>query len=425
MGRSLIVGLLATSILAAPVPKENDEARMKRLYGTPHDPEADCTFTPSGESLRITVPPNLRLLNPRYNLSAPRVWREVHGDFTATVRVSFTIRKPGPPQHEEATEIYAGGGLVVWADSENFLTLTRDENGGEPGEQFRVAINEQGKASGDAYGSETAGSGYLRLQRKGTELFASYSTDGKTWEKKWSYDPDWPDALMIGVFAENSFGVPFEAVFDEYALTVPVPTESEARMKRAYGTVRDPDKGTEFTLVGDTLRLIVSKEPRLLGRSSGLYNAPRVSRVVRGDFTATVRASFPVRKSAPKHEGMTEGLTGGGILAWINRENYVLITREDRGSGEPEEWFRGDVYRGGGINGWAHATKAAGSGYLRLQRKEKELIASYSTDGKTWKGNWSYDVDWPDELKVGVVAENSSGVPFEIAFDDYTLTVTK
>ena len=79
MSRSLIVGVLMAPVLvAAPVPKDDTDAgRMQRIYGSVHDPDKGAEFKPSGNSLRIIVPEEQRLLSAWHKVSnAPRVWRE-------------------------------------------------------------------------------------------------------------------------------------------------------------------------------------------------------------------------------------------------------------------------------------------------------------------------------------------------------------
>lgn len=223
MSRYLIVGLLSTSVLvAAPVPKEDDFGRMRRIYGTVHDPDKGTEFKPSGDTLHVVLPRQYRLLDAwRGATNAPRAWREVRGDFTVTVRVSFPIRPEVPARQSNHFEVRAGGGLVVWADPDNFLTVARDEQlfGKKLGERFRGERRVAGRARTDAEQVATAPSGHVRVERKGKAFEASYSADGKKWEQLCSFEADWIDTPKVGVFAENNYEAPFEIVFSEYKLT--------------------------------------------------------------------------------------------------------------------------------------------------------------------------------------------------------------
>jgi hypothetical protein len=220
-----VVALVAAAVGvlgAAPVPKENDQARMMRVYGTVHDPDKGTEFIPVGETLRLLVSREMRQLSAWDRVfNAPRVWREVRGDFTVTVRASFHIRSEVPARHERVKEGRACGGLVAWADSDQFLTLTRDERAidNKLAEFFRVELLDKGSAYTRAEQTAVDGAGYLRLQRDGKTMTGRFSRDGKKWNDVWSTEVEWGDALKVGVVAENTFKAPFEVVFDHYTLT--------------------------------------------------------------------------------------------------------------------------------------------------------------------------------------------------------------
>jgi hypothetical protein len=99
----MLLGCAPLVAFAAPVPKEDDAARMLRIYGTAHDPDEGTEFKPSGDTLRVVVPKEPRLFKRWGNVcNAPRAWRDVRGDFTATVRVSFPIRAAVPVDYPGA-----------------------------------------------------------------------------------------------------------------------------------------------------------------------------------------------------------------------------------------------------------------------------------------------------------------------------------
>lgn len=222
MGRLLIAGLLTTSVLAAaPVPKD-ETGRIARVYGAVHDPDKGAEFRNAGDTLHVSVPVGPRLLVPAHQvLNAPRVWREVKGNFTVTVKVSFHVRSKVPAVHEDAFASRAGGGLVVWRDDAHALTLTREERAsdGTPDEYFRSECHTKGSVSGSADATAPGKSGYLRVLRWEKGLVCSYSLDGKKWKPLGSYVAEWGETLKVGVVAENGFKGPFEVAFDEYTLT--------------------------------------------------------------------------------------------------------------------------------------------------------------------------------------------------------------
>jgi regulation of enolase protein 1 (concanavalin A-like superfamily) len=223
MGRFLAAWLLmpAALVTAAPVPKD-DAGHVRRVYGVTHDPDKGAEFRNSGGALIIGVPPGPRLLaSSGTHLNAPRVWREVRGNFAVSVRVSFVVRPAVPPKFADLYESRAGGGLVLWRDADNFLTLTRDEreSEGKPGEYFRSQWAHGPSGASLADYRAPGRSGHLRAERRGKTVECSYSTDGKKWTPLGSYTTEWPDAIKVGVVAENGFKAPFEVAFDQYTLT--------------------------------------------------------------------------------------------------------------------------------------------------------------------------------------------------------------
>jgi regulation of enolase protein 1 (concanavalin A-like superfamily) len=220
---ALLLGAAATAG-AAPVPKDDEVARVWRLYGTPHDPDKGTEFKPDRGTLHVIVPAEHRRLDAvNRTANAPRVWRDVRGDFTAVVRVSFPIRAEVPPKHLNRVSGFASGGLVVWVDDENFLTVTRAESdfNNKPGERFHGEFRAAGNVRTVTERTESKQSAYLRVQRKGKVFEGSYSSDGKTWEILDSHEAAWPEVLKVGVVAENNYKAPFEVVFSEYTITKP------------------------------------------------------------------------------------------------------------------------------------------------------------------------------------------------------------
>jgi hypothetical protein len=232
--RAVFAALLVAPVAAAPIPKEDDAARLRRLYGVPVDPDKDCTFEMVGEKLRIKVPGKHHSLHPNPGLfNAPRVAKEVEGDFSATVRVAFPIRPSPGPEADQHAQAFATAGLVAWAEDGETVRLVRKEYRlrVRQGECFDRTWSWVGPKKGKGYngfssafdvkGSE---SGWVRLGRSGQKLTAAYSRDGKEWTADSSADGvelGWGGKVKVGLIAENGYSAAFEAVFDEYTLTVP------------------------------------------------------------------------------------------------------------------------------------------------------------------------------------------------------------
>ncbi len=233
----LLVFLLAPLAIAAPIPKENDAARMTRIYGVKSDPTETATFNMLGDKLRITTPAwadlatmprNARGLvidrtrslpdfGPRWT---PRVWQELPGDFTLVVRVGFPGANNKPPQESYGR----GAGLVIWADSGDHFALVRHAKTQPLASEFVQTLYRYPgsyRTGGNSLNLDAGDPLFLRLVRDEQIVTAAYSKDGKTWE---SFSPDgveWKKPVNVGVYVKNLSDAPFEAVFDEYKLTVP------------------------------------------------------------------------------------------------------------------------------------------------------------------------------------------------------------
>ncbi|MBA4062147.1 MAG: hypothetical protein C0501_00245 [Isosphaera sp.] len=227
MLRVLLAALVvAPVVLAAPVPKEDDAARMVRIFGTRDDPDKDCTFEMAGDRLRVKIPAKHHSLSQRFQ-NAPRVWREVAGDFTAVVRVTFPVRPAADLEADEFSVPYATAGLVAWASDEGYCQVLREERvlNGESREAFERLLWVRKTPKAAVGGISPAGqkppdAAFLRLARDGKTLKSAHSRDGKGWTEHGAVEVGW-GAVKVGVMAENGYKAPFEVTFDEYTLTVP------------------------------------------------------------------------------------------------------------------------------------------------------------------------------------------------------------
>ncbi len=216
--------------LAAPVPKDDDAARLARTYGAKSDPARDATFDLTGDVLRIQIPKRQPPARTRQPLgqefpefaptSAPCVWRDVQGDFTATVRVAFPLTFA----KTNAESGLRAAGLVVWVSEKEHLVLARVEwVNGKAKEMFYLSYKgESGHTSEGDNQDPVANSGFVRLERRGEQVSGSYSRDGKEWTKfLFTKTLKTAEPIKVGVYATHATDGPFEATFDQYSLSVP------------------------------------------------------------------------------------------------------------------------------------------------------------------------------------------------------------
>lgn len=242
----LFVG--APLALAAPPPPEDDAARIRRIYGTLSNPNRDASVSLEGTKLRINLPaqteypsPNVGNLQDPVALRAARgaavravdrqdprpegaacVWREVTGDFTVVVRVSFTLRTETPNGSTLTTPRAAG--LVIHAAANDHVGIARVEDAARQrsGEGVRLGYTHAGRVRRAQARPSDEGAGlYLRLKRDGQNLTAAYSRDGKVWDEFFPDEVEWPATVKVGVYAKNYATVRFAPAFEEYHITRP------------------------------------------------------------------------------------------------------------------------------------------------------------------------------------------------------------
>jgi regulation of enolase protein 1 (concanavalin A-like superfamily) len=228
---ALLAAIFASAAaVAAPVPRDAAARELARIYGTKSDPNRDANFELAGAVLRVRIPKHESPLVAIIQLgqefpnfaptNAPRVWRDVWGDFTATVRVAFPLTFA----KTKAESGLRAAGLVVWASEKEYLVSARLEwVNGKPKEMFCLShASETGPAVECDNQNPVGNAGFVRLERRGDRVTGSYSRDGKEWATFLlvkTFKTTGP--LKVGVYATHATDSPFEATFDQYSLTEP------------------------------------------------------------------------------------------------------------------------------------------------------------------------------------------------------------
>jgi regulation of enolase protein 1 (concanavalin A-like superfamily) len=216
-------------------PHPEPDGKPLGTWGMAIDPDGDCQILDKGTALEISVPNTHHDLNADNDkLNAPRVMREVTGDFTMTVKVIGTF-KPGTKSTNPKAVPYIGAGIVVWQDSDNYVFLGR------------AAINRNGKISEFAafeereWGSRGAlnnrgidpGGVYLRLERRNNRLLGYTSKDGRSWSRLDPMEPTYPSTLKVGLYAINGCTEPISVQFDNFQFTEGAATpKAKAKARR-------------------------------------------------------------------------------------------------------------------------------------------------------------------------------------------------
>jgi|GEM_PF-7049283 len=230
MSRAALPALLlgaAVVACAAPIPKENDIARMHRIYGAPADPKDDARFEMYGDALRVFSPARkLQATGSPWtptSVGASRVWQPMTGDFTVVVRVSFNLRKA---KEQEVWWWPRVAGVVVWVDEKNHFAMFRCEELAnrlvgkqEVREAFQSILTHPRTVRTSTGQLQNSGNAaFLRVKRIGKLVFGAYSRDGKKWNEFIPDDVEWGDTVKVGVYVKHFSETAFETVFDQYTL---------------------------------------------------------------------------------------------------------------------------------------------------------------------------------------------------------------
>jgi regulation of enolase protein 1 (concanavalin A-like superfamily) len=215
--------LVLASLIAAA-----DPPRQIAGWGRVIDPDGDCKVTLEDEKLRIEVPGNTHDLSVELKLlNAPRVLRDIDGDFIAFVRVTGDLRPGNTPTVENRLP-YNGAGLLLWQDDANYFRLERAaifrDGGVFPYVNFELRKNGVDETSdGTDAPNEPI---WLRLERRRGSIFGAFSTDGKEWIPAGSLDGEMQGKVRLGVAAINTTTDPYTAQlqgFEVYVKEQPKP----------------------------------------------------------------------------------------------------------------------------------------------------------------------------------------------------------
>ena len=193
-------------------------AREKGTWGDAVDPDGDCKFElePREDKVRIIVPGKTHILSAEIGrVNAPRILRDIKGDFDVSVRVAGTSH-PGGKATTTVYPPYHGAGLLIWQDQENYvrLEIAADLQHGKARPYVNFEYRKDGALAASSGIMNTDGSNHLRLKRRGDEIYASFGPDGVRWTSFSPLTAKLNDRLKVGVSAINSSTKPLTAEFE-------------------------------------------------------------------------------------------------------------------------------------------------------------------------------------------------------------------
>ncbi len=198
-------------------------------WGTIIDPDADSYIVATPEMLRIVLASGGHDLwygredeTKRYN--APRVLREVQGDFVARVKVTATWL--GAPT--ESGSYTRAAGLLIYESDQHYLRHERNRfmSGEQPGvvwswlpplyDRSEQRISQWKSSRDDIFLGEST---WLLMQRIGQTVHTWISHDGEDWKHTGTHETSFPDAVQVGLLAHGLSSEKYAITFEHFRLT--------------------------------------------------------------------------------------------------------------------------------------------------------------------------------------------------------------
>ena len=183
------------------------------------DPMGDCDHSLDAHPgwLRISIPESSRhdLYSGSHNFDAPRLVREVNGDFVIETKLSTSAAR-------------GEGGLLVWKDYRNNVRFERGVH--FPNELF-FAAHVNGAYMHRARDYVKGDPIWLRLERSGSTFRAFYSLDGAEWHlmaRTYSIASTPPERMVTtdeGMESLKETDLTFQPVTGSVEMTVPGPLQ--------------------------------------------------------------------------------------------------------------------------------------------------------------------------------------------------------
>lgn len=219
--------MAASTVLAAPAP-----VPFKTGWDQPVDPYHDCKFVIKDGTLTIELPGADHDLDPkRGQFNAPRLLRDIEGDFLMQVRVRGTFC-PSAKSTVDGKEPSVAAGLVVIPEDNHCLRLeyvvTREGDGVKTHEG--ILMRGEHVWNTEEWGIHTDMKNwprgtelkqfYLRMERRGDSISLRVNTDDRGWKHGSTVIgiPHLPAKLKVGLAAYSTSTEPFKPTFDEFKL---------------------------------------------------------------------------------------------------------------------------------------------------------------------------------------------------------------
>ena len=209
-----------------------DSDQAPSTWGTVIDPSGDCQITTSNGTLTVAVPGSDHALCIEMGrTNAPRILREVSGDFAAQIKISAKFAT-APASLVTGRRPYQSAGLLVWQDSGTYVRfeLAHMMVGDQTMDFASLELRRDGLFEIPGYaethplqGSEV----FLRIERHGDQITASESSNGAEWKPVGSLTLSLPKGIQVGVSVGNNTSSAVTVEFSDF-LVSPVENSNQS-----------------------------------------------------------------------------------------------------------------------------------------------------------------------------------------------------
>jgi regulation of enolase protein 1 (concanavalin A-like superfamily) len=436
--------LLTCIVLAAPAPDP-----FVAGWGNPIDPDRDCRIIRGNGALTIVMPGGDHDYDTvRERLNAPRLVRELEGDFEIQLRLRIDSRPSAKSTVKGQPSFVAAGFLVIIPDTfyENFVRLQyglAGEGAGKYGFASQLSRELRGGPGNGAYDERwpkwpfktEPEYVYLRLERWGDILNHSISPDGKSWVPAGgAHLSRLPYKLKVGLAACSTSTDPSKVHFDQLKL-VRGKKRERWDFVSGWGNPVDPDKDCKIRRDKDALTIEMPGTVHEYNLHRMLLNGPRLLREFEGDFEMEVRIRIDCRPSAQSSVKDLPAYVAAGLLVIPPDNSDIAFYRSEYrvgGQGNEADGYAAMLVQGrerGETNhvwtkkhpDWPFKPKPDYV-YLRLDRQGALLGSYISADREKWLPfGLSLNVGSSSKLTVGLAACTTSTDPSKVVFDQLTI----
>ena len=203
--------------------------------------------------------------------------------------------------------------------------------------------------------------------------------------------------------------------------------EPEARPNEVpgWGRVIDPWRDCDVSLDRDNerLKIQVPGTPHVVSAEVPQLpmNAPRVTRRVRGDFTADVHVLGRL-EPGPTRTTHYDPYHGAGLIVWQDSSNYLRLERAVGFlNGRPHPYLNYELREGGRLTMSQGFPVEDRPRFLRLRREGRGFSAWSSLDGRRWSQLPGVEAAFNERVEVGVFAVNSSSRTLSVELEQFSV----